>query len=374
MVFPRTEGNITSTNHQEFGWDLQFLVSEIQHEGALASSVLYNAVAPETALMGHSMGGGAAFLAADSLCSNGNSNLKTLVGLAPAESTTNGVSSIASAAEVTVPSLILSGIQDGVTPPSDHHVPMYNALASSCKNILNIIGGAHCYFANSNFACDFGEMTASTGISISRVEQQQVTNDFVRLWLDYTLKYDCEAFTVFQDSVTNSMRVTNSQFCAVTLPTINTTIEETAVQLSSNESGASTYQWLDCTAGGAPISNETNQVFIPQSNGSYAVEITVGGCRDTSNCVDFTSSLGLVNHLYTQVQFSPNPASGTIVLAMDESLLIGVSICDLHGRRLLDQGNVVDGTSFDLSEFESGSYFITFHFENAQITKKLIKQ
>src|SRR5690606_14145278 len=173
-----------STDHQEFGWDLQFLVTELQNEGALVSSDIYDAVATETALMGHSMGGGAAFLAADSLCANGNLNLKTLVGLAPAESSTNGVSSIASAANVTVPSLILSGVQDGVTPPNDHHIPMYNALASTCKTILNVIGGAHCYFANTNTACDFGELTSSTGISISRAEQHDVTFDFVNLWLD----------------------------------------------------------------------------------------------------------------------------------------------------------------------------------------------
>ena len=181
MAFPRTEGNLFSTDHQEFGWDLQFLVTAIQQQGSDQNSILYNAVASETALMGHSMGGGAAFLAADSLCNNGNTNLKTLIGLAPAESNTNGVSSIASATEVTVPSFILSGVQDGVTPPIDHHIPMYNNLASDCKTILNITGGAHCYFANSNLNCDIGEGTSSTGISISRLEQHDITFDFVNL-------------------------------------------------------------------------------------------------------------------------------------------------------------------------------------------------
>ena len=117
MVFPRTEGNILSTNHQQFGWDLEFLVEQMQIEGLNSGSVIFNAVASETALMGHSMGGGAAFLAADSLSVNGNQNLKTLIGLAPAESSTNGVSSINSALSITIPSIILSGSQDGVTPP-----------------------------------------------------------------------------------------------------------------------------------------------------------------------------------------------------------------------------------------------------------------
>ena len=92
MVFPKTEGSLFSTNHQEFGWDLQFLVTKIQDEGQNNASPIYNIVANNTALMGHSMGGGAMFLAADSLCNNGNNQLKTIIGLAPAESSSNGVS------------------------------------------------------------------------------------------------------------------------------------------------------------------------------------------------------------------------------------------------------------------------------------------
>ncbi|PHR42723.1 MAG: hypothetical protein COA32_17115, partial [Fluviicola sp.] len=213
MAFPRTEGNAFSTDHQKFGWDLQFLVTAMQQEGNDPASMLYQLVASETALMGHSMGGGAAFLAADSLVTNGNTNLKTLVGLAPAESSSNGVSSIASATQITLPSLILSGVQDGVTPPADHHIPMYNNLASDCKTIIHVTGGAHCYFANSNAACDFGESTSSNGISITRQEQHQVTFDFVNLWLDYTLKADCNDFTVFNDSLAVSPRINFDQVC-----------------------------------------------------------------------------------------------------------------------------------------------------------------
>ncbi len=215
MVFPRTEGNLLSTDHQQFGWDLQFLVTKMQDEGNNNTSPIYNAVSNNTALMGHSMGGGASFLAADSLCVNGNSQLKTIIGLAPAESSSNGVSSISSATNITIPSVILSGSQDGVTPPFDHHIPMYDNLSSDCKTFISISGGGHCYFANSNFNCDFGEGTSSTGISISRTEQHAVTFDFLNLWLDYSLKDDCGDFSVFQDSLAISNRVTSNQSCNI---------------------------------------------------------------------------------------------------------------------------------------------------------------
>ena len=200
MVFPTTEGGIIS-NHQQFGWDLQFLVTKIQYEGNNSSSPIYNIVSNNTALMGHSMGGGATFLAGDSLCVNNNNQLKTIIGLAPAESFSNGVSSITSAGSITVPSLILSGSQDGVTPPSVHHLPIYANLASNYKTFISISGGAHCYFGNSNFVCDFLENASSSGISITRDEQQQATFDFLNSWLDYSLKDNCEQYLVFQDSL-----------------------------------------------------------------------------------------------------------------------------------------------------------------------------
>jgi predicted dienelactone hydrolase len=152
MVFPKTEGSFVGTNHQAFGWDLQFLVTKMQMENQTNSSIFYLKVAKETALMGHSMGGGAAFLAADSLCRNNNPNLKGIIGLAPAESSTNGVSSIKSAKNINIPALVLSGSKDGVTPPNVHHIPMYDSLSSTCKTFISILGGAHCYFAKAILA------------------------------------------------------------------------------------------------------------------------------------------------------------------------------------------------------------------------------
>ena len=374
MVFPRTEGNAFSTDHQKFGWDLQYLVSELQNEGNLTTSILYNAVSPATALMGHSMGGGAAFLAADSLCTNGNINLKTLIGLAPAESSTNGVSSIASASRVTVPSLILSGIQDGVTPPADHHIPMYNALASTCKTILKIIGGAHCYFANTNAACDFGEGSSSTGISITRNQQHQVTFDFVNSWLDYTLKNECSAFTVFQDSVAVSTRITYDQACNIILPSIDVTIAQTASQLSSNENGAAAYRWLNCANSYAPIPNETSQTFSPASNGDYAVEITVNGCKDTSSCISFTGSLGIDIKNLSSISFYPNPAKDILSISTTENINFTLIITDLNGKIILTKSDVTNGTTISLSKIEAGSYFLTFSSENQKVVQRFIKQ
>jgi predicted dienelactone hydrolase len=359
MVFPRTEGNAFSTDHQEFGWDLQFLVTELQAEGLNASAPIFNAVHNNTAIMGHSMGGGASFLAADSLCANGNTQLKTLVGLAPAESTSNGVSSITSATQVTVPAVILSGSQDGVTPPVDHHIPMYDNLASTCKTFVSVTGGAHCYFANSNFNCDFGEGTSSSGISIDRAEQHAITFDFLNNWLDYTLKEDCDAFALFQDSVALSGRVTTNQTCT-TNPV--STVSESAGILSSSVSGTG-YQWyLD----GTPINGANNIDFTPTASGNYSVEVVFSsGCSTISLPYTFTPNTSGITEGQQSFDLYPNPTTGLINF---NATIDQVEVFNIDGVCVLMKQNI---KTIDLSTLASGVYLIHI---NGLDCRKVIKK
>ncbi len=356
MVFPRTEGSAFATDHQQFGWDLEFLVTQMQQEGLNTSSPINGAVAPNTALMGHSMGGGATFLAADSLCNNGNTNFKTLIGLAPAESSSNGVSSIASALEITVPSLILSGSQDGVTPPADHHIPMYDNLASDCKIFVSITGGAHCYFANSNFACDFGEGTSSTGISIDRLEQHDITFSFVNNWLDYTLKSDCSSFQLFQDSLSNSIRVVTNQSC-----TSNpvSTISENGGILTSTVTGIS-YQWF---LNGTAISGANSISHTATVTGDYTVEVTFSnGCPTVSSPFSFSSSLGIYTNTH-KVRVYPNPTSGIINLSKNYN----VEIYSVTGQRIDSRFNE---SVIDLSYYANGIYYLKVEDSYLKIVKE----
>lgn len=410
MLFPRTEGSIIGTDHQKFGWDLQFLVGQMQTEGVTPSSIFFQGVASETALMGHSMGGGAAFLAADSLVTNGNTNLKTLIGLAPAESSTNGVSSINSATQITLPSLILSGSNDGVTPTADHHIPMYNNLASDCKTFINILGGGHCYYANSNFNCDFGESTSSNGISITRAEQQQVTYDFVNLWLDYTLKGDCNSFDVFNDSIQNSNRVDFNQSC--TLPVFNvqhsdivcegesytfpdgivvnnvtsqtthvsnlisvncydsiveTTVNVTVIDVTVNQLNQNTleaqeiganYQWIDCSDNSYLVT-ENNQSLIITQNGDFAVEITQNGCVDTSICTNITL-VGFNDFFKNEINYYPNPTNNLLFFEGLNLTNADLKIINVLGEEVFNYA-VLNEKIISLSQLSEGVYFININ-------------
>lgn len=204
VAFPRTEGSI-SPNHENFGLDLRLVAEKLQAENANINSIFHQALMNETAIMGHSMGGGSTVLAGAS-----NININTIVGMAPAETNPSAVSA---AADVSVPALIFSGSSDGVTPPQDHHIPIYNALGSSCKVFVNIIDGSHCYFANNSTTCSLGEFNPG---SLPRVEQQDIVNDLLELWLEYTLRNNTNAFTTFNDSLDVSSRITFQKSCSIT--------------------------------------------------------------------------------------------------------------------------------------------------------------
>lgn len=348
MLFPRTEGNILNTNHQAFGWDLQFLVNAIQVENSNSSSIFYQHIKPSTALMGHSMGGGAAFLAADSLCNNQNPYLKTLVGLAPAESSTNGVSSIRSAKKITIPAVIFSGSQDGVTPPIDHHIPMYDSLSSNCKTFINVLGGAHCYFANPNFNCDFGESTASSGISITRQEQHAILFDFVLPWLNYTLKYSCQEFDRFNDSLNLSSRINYQQQC---YSHVNPIINFSNGYLYTTATGIG-YQWY---LNNQVVANSNNDSIVPVSAGNYEVEVIFeDSCSHFSTIYNFIpTNMNMYN--YKSLNIFPNPANSYINVEKDFLNKI-IHIYDLTGK-LIDSKKITE-TKIDITHLKSGVYIL----------------
>lgn len=150
--------------------------------------------------MGHSMGGGASFLA----CQN-NTLPTTMVTFAAANT---NPSAITAAEDVSIPTLIFSGQNDCVAPPSQHQIPMYNALATIQKMMISINGGGHCYFGDYNFNCSFGEGTCSPSPSITRIQQQQTILDFLNLYFDFILKGRCQSWENMNDSLINSPRIT----------------------------------------------------------------------------------------------------------------------------------------------------------------------
>lgn len=212
MVWPLTEGTL-APSHGEFGKDLAFLCEAMQQEGADSSSPFFGAVDVTSAVMGHSMGGGCAFLALQE-----NPSITALAVMAPA---VTNPSSVDAAAAVNKPGIVFAGNNDCVTPPEDHQIPMYDAFAADCKSYIGIEGANHCQFASYNFNCTFGQSFCSPQATISAEEQQSVLFTCLMPWLDFYLKNDCAAGDVFQGLMESPDGFTAEQNCTLECLTNN---------------------------------------------------------------------------------------------------------------------------------------------------------
>ncbi|MBU3713335.1 MAG: hypothetical protein FGM46_00120, partial [Ferruginibacter sp.] len=152
VAFPTTESGF-SPSHENFGKDLSYLCSAIIQSGSDPASFLFRRVASKAAVGGHSMGGGCSFLAAAS----GNPDIYALFNLAAAET---NPSATTAAGSVNIPSLLFSGSNDCIVPPSTQQ-GMYANLKADCKSQVTISGATHCQIADNNFTCTFGQ--ASSG-------------------------------------------------------------------------------------------------------------------------------------------------------------------------------------------------------------------
>lgn len=119
-----TEGGFLP-NHTNFGKDLAYVTDRLQADGATPSSPLFGRIGEKTAVGGHSMGGGATYLAVQY-----SANISALVTFAAANT---NPSSIDAAANITLPSMVVAASNDKVAPPSSNQGPIFTALASPCK-------------------------------------------------------------------------------------------------------------------------------------------------------------------------------------------------------------------------------------------------
>jgi dienelactone hydrolase len=356
VAFPRTEGSISPV-HAEFGLDLAFLVGAIQADGNNSNSLFFNHVDVTAAIMGHSMGGGSSFLAAEN-----NTNITTMVTFAAANTTP---SSIAAAQNVSVPSLVIAGQNDCVAPPAQHQVPMYDSLASACKAYVEILGGGHCYFAETNFNCSFGEGTCTPNPTITRFEQQDAAQDFTLLWLNYYLKNDCAAWIQFNDSLANSNRVTGTASCNVLAPLISPQGN------SLVSTSATSYQWF---LNGNPINGANAQTYTPTQNGVYTVEVTYyNTCPYISNQINWTVTGFEDAPLVGGFTLYPNPTTDNTNLRFfaAEASNGTVYIANAIGQIVMEMPlQVVYGENqirLNASSLPKGYYTVSFRLVNGQL-------
>ena len=163
----------------------------------------------------------------------------------------------------------------------------------------------------------------------------------------------------------NGNTVSYDQLITITAIDATTlTVNNGIVAMNSN---ADSYQWVDCNDNNSPIAGETGQTFSPMSNGSYAVEVTVGSCTETSICQNI-STLGLKESNIIEVNLYPNPATSLIKVEMDHELE-KIAIYDATGALIEFQFE----KSFSIAHLSTGTYTAVIYTNNGVVRKRFIK-
>jgi len=363
MVFATTETGF-SPNHGNFGGDIAFIANHISTQAEFADHLN-----GRTCFMGHSMGGGASFLA------GGSNAVNCVVGLAPAET---DPSAIMAASTIDAPTLVISGTGDAVTPPAEHHRPIYDGIEASNKFWVSIMGGAHCYYANSSGTCDLGESLSGGNITISREEQHQIMFDVMEPFLEKSLKEDCvnwSEYTTFigaYDGISSLFSI--SLISNPGVPTVN---EDTQIGLLTSSS-AVTYQWY---INGEPAGNEqTLDVSAAEMTFDYSVTVTYEDfCSFSTETGSYEVEMVVdgVEEWMAKLQVSPNPCADFIQLDLTGSTEGSnrVSIYNLAGVLVLEQDISSGTTLVDLAEWQSGIYLLTVSNKTAILSRqKFVKE
>jgi len=170
VLLPQTQGSLFPS-HAAFAADLRSSLDWMAAQGGVSGSPWAGAVdGSRRGVMGHSMGGGCALLAADA-----DPSIRVAVPFSAAET---NPSSTAACQGVGVATRIVVGSQDTIVAPSTND-PMFANLRGPAQ-LVSITGGYHCGFIDGGIPfCDSGSISRAEQLAIVRRE----ATEFLLLYL-----------------------------------------------------------------------------------------------------------------------------------------------------------------------------------------------
>lgn len=132
-------------NVDEFAKDMAFVAEQFKLMRYNPTSFYFKRLNQKACFIGHGLGASAAVQAVQY-----HPNVTTLITLAANEATP---STIAAASQVTVPSVVVVGGNDCISPLGTVQEAIFNNLASDCKTLMNFTTESRCVFAQNDGAC-----------------------------------------------------------------------------------------------------------------------------------------------------------------------------------------------------------------------------
>ena len=160
---------------------------------------------------------------------------------------------------------------------------------------------------------------------------------------------------------------TSTQTQNVIITTVDISVTLTSGTLTSSASPAS-YQWLDCDNNFVAIGGATNQSFLSPASGNFAVQVTEGGCVDTSLC--YIVDLSAISEL-SELEFSvyPNPVQNELYIDGNSNTDVRIKLFDAVGRIIIDFVSQTSSFSISTQNLQEGTYTLVLE---SDVKRKVI--
>ncbi|WP_118953139.1 SBBP repeat-containing protein [Taibaiella helva] len=194
----------------------------------------------------------------------------------------------------------------------------------------------------------------------------------------------CDSFrfngTTYTQSGTYTQTFTNAAGCdsnvvlTLQLNVLDRSVSQAGNVLSAAQAGA-TYQWINCDQQ-QPVAGATQQSYTATQNGSYAVILTKGDCRDTSACLQVTGMSIEEAAGAGGITLAPNPAKNKVTLFSAVPLQKATCrILNMPGQQVL-QWDKLQGTqhTMDIGTLLPGVYIVELRTGEKVFRTRLVKQ
>ena len=167
-----------------------------------------------------------------------------------------------------------------------------------------------------------------------------------------------------------------SQNQQVIVNAMDTSIRTNYNSLQANNTGATSYQWLNCDDGYSEITGANSSLFTPAQSGYYSLRIGINNCIDTSSCY-YISVLptGIdTKENNSLIEIYPNPTTGVFnIRSKSQEKINSYFLINNLGEIVIDIKNAESNSNeIDLSNYPTGIYYIKLFTDKSVLVKKII--
>ncbi|MBO6516974.1 MAG: T9SS type A sorting domain-containing protein [Bacteroidia bacterium] len=172
---------------------------------------------------------------------------------------------------------------------------------------------------------------------------------------------------VYSVSLINQYNCDSVRYLHLTIDSVNKEIDLVNDSLFALQDGG-IYQWLDCGMSYAKLIGETSKRLVPNTSGSYAVEVTYASCIDTSDCITLQPSSVPARLNQAGIMLYPNPTNGSARLSFKpEHHPTKVVIYDVIGREVKNQS--VNGGTVTHLQLPKGMHYVEVYDEEKRLAR-----